>query len=73
MELGLELFTERCFNVEHGERASDVNEQSSESEPSSWTYPGNSERHQSKNHSMCRILPSARSENPIFGILYGTI
>ena len=49
VELGFKLFTTWCFDVEHGENASDVKEQISDSERSSWTHPGNGESRQSKN------------------------
>jgi hypothetical protein len=32
VELGFELLADRCFDVEHGENRSDVEEQDSESE-----------------------------------------
>jgi hypothetical protein len=39
VELGFGLLADRCFDVEHGENRSNVEEQGSESEPPSRTYP----------------------------------
>lgn len=43
-ELRFKLFIRRCSNVEYGESASDVKEQSPESKLSSWTHPINDKK-----------------------------
>ena len=39
VELGFQLLADRCFDIKHSEGTSDIEEQGSESEPHSWTYP----------------------------------
>jgi len=80
MELWFKLLADRRFDVKHCEGTSNVEEQRSDGKPPSWTYPVKSpsrteipETGRVKRVRMARIVPSARSENPILGILHGPI
>jgi hypothetical protein len=75
VELWIGLLAHRRFDVEHGEGGRNVEEQDSESKPPSRAYPITS-----PGRTEClggtetvRIIPSARSKNPIFRILYQAV